>query len=41
MTCEEISLRYRRIDWVYTLNTSAGPQGSIQHYWDCNQNRGG
>lgn len=41
MTCEEVSLRYRRIDWVYTLNTSAGPQGSIQHYWDLNQNRGG
>lgn len=41
MTREEIALRYRRIDWIFTLNTGVGPQGSIQHFWDLNQNRGG
>lgn len=38
---EEIALRYQRIEWRYTfLRADESGRGSIQHYWDLQQNRG-
>ncbi|MFY8095763.1 MAG: Hcp family type VI secretion system effector [Niveispirillum sp.] len=38
---EEIGLQYARIEWNYTLNSADGPIGSVNHFWDTTQNRGG
>lgn len=40
---EEIALRYTQIDWSYTMldPTSGEPVGTVNYYWNVEQNRGG
>lgn len=39
---ERVSLRYARIDWIYTpLGEGGKASGAVQHYWNVYQNKGG